>query len=31
MGFLQTLETVIDERIATRPDGSYTAKLLSKG
>jgi phosphoribosyl-AMP cyclohydrolase / phosphoribosyl-ATP pyrophosphohydrolase len=29
--FLQTLERVIDDRIAKRPDGSYTAKLLSKG
>jgi len=29
--FLRTLEKVIDDRIAKRPDGSYTAKLLSKG
>jgi len=31
VAFLRTLETVIDERIAKRPDGSYTAKLLSNG
>lgn len=31
VAFLQTLESVIEERIAKRPDGSYTAKLLSKG
>jgi len=31
VAFLQTLETVIDDRIAMRPEGSHTAKLLSKG
>ena len=31
VAFLQTLETVSDDRIAKRPDGSYTAKLLAKG
>jgi phosphoribosyl-AMP cyclohydrolase / phosphoribosyl-ATP pyrophosphohydrolase len=29
--FLDTLESVIDDRIATRPEGSYTAKLLAAG
>jgi phosphoribosyl-ATP pyrophosphohydrolase/phosphoribosyl-AMP cyclohydrolase len=29
--FLQTLQGVIDDRIAKRPDSSYTAKLFSKG
>jgi phosphoribosyl-AMP cyclohydrolase / phosphoribosyl-ATP pyrophosphohydrolase len=29
--FLQTLQGVIDDRSAKRPDGSYTAQLLSKG
>jgi len=31
VAFLQTLESVIDDRIAKRPDGSYTAKLLARG
>jgi phosphoribosyl-AMP cyclohydrolase / phosphoribosyl-ATP pyrophosphohydrolase len=31
VGFLGTLEEVIAERIATRPQGSYTAKLLAEG
>lgn len=31
LAFLATLEQVIRQRIATRPDGSYTAKLLSQG
>jgi len=31
VGFLQTLQRVIDDRIAKRPEGSYTAKLLSQG
>jgi len=31
VAFLQTLESVIDDRIAKRPDGSNTAKLLAKG
>jgi len=31
IGFLGALETVIDERMATRPAGSYTAKLLAEG
>ena len=31
VAFLQTLESVIDDRIAKRPDDSYTAKLLAKG
>ncbi len=31
LAFLATLETVIAERIATRPEGSYTAKLLGEG
>ena len=29
--FLATLERVIDDRIAKRPEGSYTTKLLSQG
>jgi phosphoribosyl-AMP cyclohydrolase / phosphoribosyl-ATP pyrophosphohydrolase len=29
--FLGALESVIADRIATRPDGSYTARLLSEG
>jgi phosphoribosyl-ATP pyrophosphohydrolase/phosphoribosyl-AMP cyclohydrolase len=29
--FLVTLEETIGERIATRPEGSYTAKLLAQG
>ncbi|HYB64713.1 MAG TPA: bifunctional phosphoribosyl-AMP cyclohydrolase/phosphoribosyl-ATP diphosphatase HisIE [Steroidobacteraceae bacterium] len=31
LSFLSTLESVIDERITTRPEGSYTAKLLAAG
>jgi phosphoribosyl-ATP pyrophosphohydrolase/phosphoribosyl-AMP cyclohydrolase len=31
IGFLATLEDVIAERVATRPEGSYTAKLLASG
>ncbi len=31
LAFLSRLETVIAERIATRPAGSYTAKLLAQG
>jgi phosphoribosyl-ATP pyrophosphohydrolase/phosphoribosyl-AMP cyclohydrolase len=31
LAFLGTLERVIAERIASRPDGSYTAKLLAEG
>jgi len=31
IAFLATLEGVIAERMATQPDGSYTAKLLSEG
>jgi phosphoribosyl-ATP pyrophosphohydrolase/phosphoribosyl-AMP cyclohydrolase len=31
IAFLGTLEQVIAERIATRPAGSYTAKLLGQG
>jgi len=31
IAFLATLEGVIAARMATRPDGSYTAKLLSEG
>ncbi len=31
LAFLSRLEQVIKERIATRPEGSYTAKLLAKG
>ena len=30
-GFLAKLERVIAERIASRPEGSYTAKLLAQG
>lgn len=31
IGFLATLEEVIAERVATAPEGSYTAKLLASG
>jgi phosphoribosyl-ATP pyrophosphohydrolase/phosphoribosyl-AMP cyclohydrolase len=31
IAFLENLERVITERIATRPEGSYTAKLLGEG
>jgi phosphoribosyl-AMP cyclohydrolase / phosphoribosyl-ATP pyrophosphohydrolase len=31
VAFLASLESVIDDRYATRPEGSYTAKLLSQG
>jgi phosphoribosyl-AMP cyclohydrolase / phosphoribosyl-ATP pyrophosphohydrolase len=31
MAFLGRLERVISERMATRPEGSYTAKLLAGG
>lgn len=31
VAFLATLERVIDDRFAKRPEGSYTAKLLSQG
>jgi len=31
LAFLATLEAVIDERLVARPEGSYTAKLLSEG
>lgn len=31
LGFLSTLEGVIDDRKASRPEGSYTAKLLAAG
>jgi len=31
IGFLATLEGVIAERLATRPEGSYTAKLMAEG
>ena len=31
LSFLATLEGIIEERIATRPQGSYTAKLLDEG
>ena len=31
LAFLTTLEGVIQERIATKPEGSYTAKLLAEG
>ncbi len=31
LAFLSRLEQVIEERIATRPAGSYTAKLLAQG
>jgi phosphoribosyl-ATP pyrophosphohydrolase len=29
--FLETLESVIRERVATAPEGSYTARLASDG
>ena len=31
LAFLGTLERIIAERVATRPPGSYTARLLSEG
>lgn len=31
VAFLRGLEDIIDQRIATRPQGSYTAKLLTEG
>jgi len=31
LGFLSELERVIGERMATRPEGSYTAKLIASG
>jgi phosphoribosyl-ATP pyrophosphohydrolase/phosphoribosyl-AMP cyclohydrolase len=31
LAFLTTLENVIQQRIATKPEGSYTAKLLAQG
>ena len=31
LSFLTTLEGVIQQRIATKPEGSYTAKLLAEG
>ena len=31
LAFLNDLERVIDERIATRPQGSYSARLLAEG
>jgi phosphoribosyl-ATP pyrophosphohydrolase/phosphoribosyl-AMP cyclohydrolase len=31
LGFLAKLEGIIQERIASRPEGSYTAKLLAEG
>lgn len=31
LAFLRTLEDVIDDRVSQRPEGSYTAKLLSGG
>jgi phosphoribosyl-AMP cyclohydrolase / phosphoribosyl-ATP pyrophosphohydrolase len=31
LAFLGTLERIIGERIATRPEGSYTARLLAEG
>jgi phosphoribosyl-ATP pyrophosphohydrolase/phosphoribosyl-AMP cyclohydrolase len=31
IGFLATLEGVIAERLSTRPEGSYTAKLMAEG
>ena len=31
LAFLTTLESVIQRRIATKPEGSYTAKLLAEG
>jgi phosphoribosyl-ATP pyrophosphohydrolase/phosphoribosyl-AMP cyclohydrolase len=31
LGFLAQLESIIQQRIASRPEGSYTSKLLSQG
>jgi phosphoribosyl-ATP pyrophosphohydrolase/phosphoribosyl-AMP cyclohydrolase len=31
VAFLATLERIIDERVANKPEGSYTAKLLAEG
>ena len=31
VAFLATLEAVIEERMTSRPEGSYTAKLLARG
>jgi phosphoribosyl-ATP pyrophosphohydrolase/phosphoribosyl-AMP cyclohydrolase len=31
LAFLATLERIVAERIATRPEGSYTAKLIDEG
>ena len=31
IGFLSTLEGVIDQRVAENPEGSYTARLFAKG
>jgi phosphoribosyl-AMP cyclohydrolase / phosphoribosyl-ATP pyrophosphohydrolase len=31
LGFLARLEGIIQQRIASRPEGSYTAKLLAEG
>jgi phosphoribosyl-ATP pyrophosphohydrolase/phosphoribosyl-AMP cyclohydrolase len=31
LAFLGSLETIIEQRIAERPDGSYTARLYSQG
>jgi phosphoribosyl-AMP cyclohydrolase / phosphoribosyl-ATP pyrophosphohydrolase len=31
LAFLTTLESVIQQRIAAKPEGSYTAKLLAEG
>jgi len=31
LAFLSQLERVIEQRIASRPEGSYTAKLLAEG
>lgn len=31
LGFLAKLETVIEQRIASRPEGSYTARLWAEG
>jgi phosphoribosyl-ATP pyrophosphohydrolase/phosphoribosyl-AMP cyclohydrolase len=31
LGFLSTLEGVIEQRIAASPEGSYTARLVAKG
>jgi phosphoribosyl-ATP pyrophosphohydrolase/phosphoribosyl-AMP cyclohydrolase len=31
LGFLATLEGIIRQRIASRPEGSYTSKLLAEG